>query len=216
MQRPGMTRNGMMITNAALVALACVIWTVSCEAQQRNPKPKFTVVDSARPSNEDLRSYLASVQFLTDHVSGDLRMLDMDHPSLILRVDPAADNHIGEGNDLRRSGRVLTRMVNPGTAPIGRFALAPKGTTYFWAQNVGGRLRGVLISTDSTGAILGRFPIRVTSDTSDHPPRSTQPLARLRTDPMAKVLAQCAPGCAERGGWCKGDSVFSATWLVEP
>jgi hypothetical protein len=208
MQRPGMTREGLMIL------LASVIWTVSCEAQQPNPKPKFTVVDSVRPSNEELRSYLASLRFLTDHVSGDLRMLDADHPSSILRVDPAADNNTGY--DLRRSGRVVTRLVNRGTASIERFALAPRGTTYFWVQNVGGHLRGVLISTDSAGAILGRFPVSVTSDTTDHPARAAQPLARLRTDPMAKVLAQCAPGCAERGGWCKGDSVFSATWLVEP
>ena len=214
MQRLGMTRTGLMITQTALVLLTFVSGAVSCEAQQPNPKPRFTVVDSVRPSNEELRTYLASLRFLTDHVSSDLRILDADHPTSILRVDPAVDNNTGY--DLRRGGRVVTRMLNRGTMPIERFALAPNGTTYFWVQNVGGHLRGVLISTDSVGAILGRFPVRVTSDTTDHPPRTAQSLARLRTDSMARVMAQCAPGCASQGGWCRGDSIRTATWWVEP
>lgn len=207
MPRPRMTRIGLMIA----IAGAWICRSTPSSAQVPPRPPSFTVVDSARPSNEQLHTYIASLRFLADHVSSDQRMMDAAHTNWIVRVEPVVGNHVGDRSQLRERGRILSRLVNRGTDSIPRFALAPKGKTYFWVQNVGGVLRGVLISADSTGAIIRRAPVRVTVDTLDHPPRPiTMALARLRTDAAGTVAAQCVPGCPT--GWCRGDSIRTAEW----
>jgi hypothetical protein len=195
-------------------------WFVTPSCAQEPPRPaSFTVVDSARPSNDELRRYIADLRFLSDHVSSDQRIIDPAHRNWIVRAEPEARSHVGDGSQLRERGRILSRVVNLGTESIPRFALAPKGKTYFWVQNVGGVLRGVLISTDSMGAIIRREPIRVTVDSVDHPPHPvTMALARLRMEGAtggkdaltATVAAQCVPGCPT--GWCRGDSIRTAEW----
>src|SRR5262245_31423587 len=158
MQTPSMTRIRLLMVNAAAAGLLFVACAAPSVAQEpRNPKPKFNVVDSTRPSNEELKTYLASLQFRTDHVASDTRMVS---PTQIVRVDPAVDNYLSEDSKLREKGMILSRIVNLGTDSISRFGLTPKGTTYLWVQNAGGALRGVLISTDSSGNIAARFPVR--------------------------------------------------------
>jgi len=179
------------------------------------PRPPFAVVDSATPSNEVLQRYIRSISFVTDHVSSDMRMLDAEHAHVLIRVQPAADNYLINATLLREAGRVVARVVNPGPAPIPRFGVEPRGTTYLWIQYVGERWNGVLIATDSLGNVRGRFPVALAPDTSDHPPRSTQSMARFYTDPMtAMVVAQCNPSCSPFG-WCRADSLHTATWSVQ-
>lgn len=201
MQRVGMT--------AAAAALLVTLGTAPGRAQEprHNPKPRFAVVDSAQPTNEALRAYVTSLQFLSDHVASDVRLVDSVH---VIRIDPTTDNYVGDGSKLREYGTVLSRIVNQSADSIRRFALAPKGTTYFWVQNAGGMLRGVLISADSLGNIVQRTPVRVTTDTTYHS-RAAQALARFGITAMTMAARQCVPGCP-RTGWCAGDTTGTAVW----
>jgi len=212
MPTPSMTNARWIIANAAVVLLLAALWTPRGAAQVPPPPRAFTVVDSAHPLDAALRAYIGSLRFLTDHVSGDVRMLDADHTNLIIRIEPAVGNHLINASQLARSGRIVARLVNRGGDPISRFALAPKGKTYVWVQYIHEAWRGALISTDSLGAIVGRSPIAITPVSIDHPARVLQPVARFITDSVTtKVLAQCWPSCSPLG-WCRGDTTRSATW----
>jgi len=188
--------------------LGSAISTVQSQVSRR---PSFAVVDSAHPTDEALRAYISSLNFLSDHISGDQRMLDPAHTNLVLRADPVVDNYLITEAQLHVAGRITARLVNRGADPIDRFALAPKGTTYLWIQYAGESPRGVLISTDSTGAILRRVPVRVNPLRLAHPRFVKQALARLGTDSTGTmVLVLCAP-CPPYG-WCRADSVGTASW----
>ena len=208
MHTRSMSLTRLMIASAA--AFLCAIALSSPGAAQAPKRAAFAIVDSTNPPNEALAEYIRSVRFLSDHVSGDERMLDAAHTNVIIRIEPAAGNHLVTESLLKTAGRIMARLVNRGTDSVSRFALAPSGKTYLWVQHVGGTLRGVLISTDSTGLILRRVPIRLTPDSTDHPGSAKQSLARLRTDSIGKVLAACVPGCVR--GWCKGDTTATAVW----
>ncbi|PYP94082.1 MAG: hypothetical protein DMD38_16420 [Gemmatimonadetes bacterium] len=202
--------NWMTPSVAALVVgmLGC---SVSVAQTQVSRPPPFAVVDSARPNDEMLRAYIHSLTFLSDHISADQRMLDPAHANLVLRAEPVADNYLITEGQLRVAGRITARLVNRGMDPIDRFALAPKGTTYLWIQYAGESPRGVLISTDSTGAIRRRVPVRVNPLRLGHPRFVKQALARLGTDSTGTmVLVLCAP--CPPWGWCRADSVGTATW----
>jgi hypothetical protein len=200
------------MTNVALVLLLAPLCSSPCEAQTPPRRAPFAEVDSANPSDAALRAYIASVRFLTDHVSGDLRMLDAAHTNLIVRIEPAAGNHLINASQLATAGRVVARLSNRGADSINRFALVPRGTTYLWVQYVHELWKGVLISTDSLGNIVGRSPVAVKPDTTDHPRRVLQPMARFITDSLtAKVLSQCIPACSPLG-WCRSDSTRTRAW----
>ena len=185
---------------------------VSVVHAQASKPPSFAVVDSARPSDEVLRAYIHTLSFLSDHISSDQRMLDPAHSTLILRLEPVVDNYLVTEPQLRVAGRITARLVNRGADSISRFALEPKGTTYLWMQYVGGYPRAVLISTDSTGAIRRRVPVRVSPETLDHPRFIRQALSRLWTDSTTNtmVVAMCAP--CPPWGWCRADSLGTAAW----
>lgn len=205
-----------MSCTVALLCTVCAAAPIAAQVtrtppSQVPPVPPFAVVDSSTPSDSVLKRYIASVRFLTDHVSSDLRMLDTAHPSTLVRIDPARGNHLVKPSELRTRGRIVARLVNPGMDSISRFALAPKGQTYIWFQYVGGTGRVVLISADSTGAIVRRTPVGFSADTTDHPPEVKQSLARFSTDAYATLRAACWPTC-ERGAWCKGDTTGTSAW----
>ena len=92
--------------------------SVSVAQTQVSRPPPFAVVDSARPSDEMLRAYIRSLSFLSDHISGDQRMLDPAHTNLVLRADPVADNYLITEPQLRVAGRITARLVNRGADPI--------------------------------------------------------------------------------------------------
>jgi hypothetical protein len=184
---------------------------VTTAQTQVSRRPRFAVVDSTHPTDEVLRAYIGSLRFLSDHISADQRMLDPSHPNLVLRAEPLADNYLVTERQLRVAGRITARLVNRGVDPIDRFALAPRGTTYLWIQYAGESPKGVLISTDSTGAILRRVPVRVNRLRLEHPRFVRQALARLGTDSTGTmVLLLCAP--CPTWGWCQSDSTGTATW----
>ena len=202
------------MTTGALVLLLAPLCSSPCAAQTATPprRARFAEVDSANPPNAALRAYIASVRFLTDHVSGDIRMLDAAHTNLIVRIEPAAGNHLINASQLARAGRVVARLINRGADPINRFALEPKGKTYLWVQYVHERWKGVLISADSLGNIVGRSPVAVTPDRTDHPRRVLQPVARFLADSTtAMVYASCIPACSPLG-WCRSDSTRTRDW----
>ncbi len=185
--------------------------SVSVAQTQVSRPPPFAVVDSAHPTNEILRNYIHSLSFLSDHISGDEKMLDAAHTNLVLRIDPVVDNYLITEAQLREAGRITARLVNRGAGSIGRFALEPRGTTYLWVQYVRDTLKAVLIATDSTGAVRRREPVRVTLLRLAHPHFVKQALARLGTDSTGTmVLKTCVP--CPTWGWCRGDSTRTATW----
>ena len=185
--------------------------SVSVAQTQVSRPPPFAVVDSAHPTDEMLRTYIRSLRFLSDHISSDQRMLDAAHTNLILRMDPVADNYLTTEAQLRERGRITARLVNRGADPINRFGVAPRGTTYLWIQYAGESPKGVLISTDSTGAILRRVPVRLSPERLDHPRFVKQALTRLGTDSTnTMIVAMCAP--CPPWGWCRGDSLGTAGW----
>ena len=202
------------MTTGALVLLLAPLCSSPCAAQAATPprRARFAEVDSANPPNAALRAYIASVRFLTDHVSGDVRMLDAAHTNLIVRIEPAAGNHLINASQLATAGRVVARLSNRGADPINRFALEPRGKTYLWVQYVHERWKGVLISTDSLGNIVGRSPVAVTPETTDHPRRVLQPMARFIVDSTtAMVYGPCIPACSPLG-WCRSDSTRTGAW----
>ena len=202
------------MTTGALVLLLAPLCSSPCAAQAATPprRARFAEVDSSNPPNAALRAYIASVRFLTDHVSGDIRMLDAAHTNLIVRIEPAAGNHLINASQLARAGRVVARLINRGADPINRFALEPKGKTYLWVQYVHERWKGVLISADSLGNIVGRSPVAVTPDRTDHPRRVLQPMARFIVDSTtAMVYGPCIPACSPLG-WCRSDSTRTGAW----
>jgi len=202
------------MTTGALVLLLAPLCSSPCAAQTATPprRARFAEVDSANPPNAALRAYIASVRFLTDHVSGDIRMLDAAHTNLIVRIEPAAGNHLINASQLAAAGRVVARLSNRGADPINRFALEPRGKTYLWVQYVHERWKGVLISTDSLGNIVGRSPVAVTPETTDHPRRVLQPMARFIVDSTtAMVYGPCIPACSPLG-WCRSDSTRTGAW----
>jgi hypothetical protein len=184
---------------------------VTTAQTQVSRRPPFAVVDSTHPTDEVLRAYIRSLSFLSDHISADQRMLDPAHPNLVLRAEPVVDNYRIKESQLKVAGRITARLVNRGAEPIDRFALAPRGTTYFWIQYAGKAPKGVLISTDSTGAILRRLPVRVDTLRLAHPQFVRQALARLGTDSIGTtVVVLCGP--CPLWGWCRGGSIGTATW----
>ena len=202
------------MTTGALVLLLAPLCSSPCAAQTATPprRARFAEVDSSNPPNAALRAYIASVRFLTDHVSGDIRMLDAAHTNLIVRIEPAAGNHLINASQLATAGRVVARLSNRGADPINRFALEPRGKTYLWVQYVHERWKGVLISTDSLGNIVGRSPVAVTPETTDHPRRVLQPMARFIVDSTtAMVYGPCIPACSPLG-WCRSDSTRTGAW----
>ena len=202
------------MTTGALVLLLAPLCSSPCAAQAATPprRARFAEVDSSNPPNAALRAYIASVRFLTDHVSGDVRMLDAAHTNLIVRIEPAAGNHLINASQLATAGRVVARLSNRGADPINRFALEPRGKTYLWVQYVHERWKGVLISTDSLGNIVGRSPVAVTPETTDHPRRVLQPMARFIVDSTtAMVYGPCIPACSPLG-WCRSDSTRTRVW----
>ena len=202
------------MTTGALVLLLAPLCSSPCAAQAATPprRARFAEVDSSNPPNAALRAYIASVRFLTDHVSGDVRMLDAAHTNLIVRIEPAAGNHLINASQLATAGRVVARLSNRGADPINRFALEPRGKTYLWVQYVHERWKGVLISTDSLGNIVGRSPVAVTPETTDHPRRVLQPMARFIVDSTtAMVYGPCIPACSPLG-WCRSDSTRTGAW----
>jgi len=202
------------MTTGALVLLLAPLCSSPCAAQAATPprRARFAEVDSSNPPNAALRAYIASVRFLTDHVSGDVRMLDAAHTNLIVRIEPAAGNHLINASQLATAGRLVARLSNRGADPINRFALEPRGKTYLWVQYVHERWKGVLISADSLGNIVGRSPVAVTPDTTDHPRRVLQPMARFIVDSTtAMVYGPCIPACSPLG-WCRSDSTRTGAW----
>lgn len=208
MPTPSMTRFRLMVASVVVLLLLSTGSRGLCALQ----RPKFMVVDSAHPSDAVLRAYLRSLSFLSDHISSDTRMLDAAHTNQIVRVEPAADNNKLNAAQLRRGGRVLGRVVNRGADSIPRFGIPPKGKAYVWIQYVREVWRGVLISSDSLGAITGRSPVTVRPERYDHPGRVLQPMARFFSDSITlMVLAPCFPGCLPYG-WCRADSLHTAVW----
>jgi len=213
MPTPSMSYSRLMVANVACaLVLGTAARSLGAVQVHRTERPMFAVVDSVNPPDSVLRAYIRTLSFLSDHVSSDTRMLDAAHTSQIVRVEPAAGNNLVNADQLRSGGRVLARIVNRGTDAISRFALSPKGRTYVWVQYVREAWRGVLISTDSLGAVVGRAPIRVTPERYDHPARVLQPVARFITDSLTQAaLAPCFPGCMPFG-WCRADSLHTEVW----
>lgn len=216
MPTPRMICTRLSIATAVVLVLnpAATRWCVAQTTPAIKQMPPFTVIDSIHPSNEVLQNYIRSLSrsFLTDHASSELSMLDAGHTSQLIRVEPVDGNYLITADHLRSAGRILARIVNRGADSVGRFGIPPKGKTYVWVQYVGGAWKGVLISTDSLGAIVGRSPVRVTPEEHNHPRRMAQAMARFITDSTtALVVAPCMPGCMPFG-WCRADSLFSAVW----
>lgn len=210
MLSPGMNHIRWMTTSAALV----VITAMGCppsSAQGPTPAARFATVDSANPSNDLLRAYIQSLRFLKDHVSSDVRMMDSAHVNQIARVEPAEGVELLTAGHLTRGGRITARIQNLRGQPISRFAVAPKGTTYLWVQYLREQWKGVLISTDSTGAIVGRAPVRVSAALGDHPSKVSQALARFSMDSTYALAARLCVPCPQYG-WCWADSLGTATW----
>lgn len=209
MHTPSMSYTRTIIASAAV--LLCSAGLSSSGAAQLPRRAGFDTITAMYPSDGALREYIMSVHFLTDHVSGDERMLDPTHPNIIVRIEPAVGNHLLNDAQLKTGGRIVARLVNRSADSVSRFALAPRGRTYVWVQNTGGSWRGVLISTDSTGNILRRSPFRVRPDSLDHPVTVRQALARWGTDSTGTAMTTCWPVCV-RGAWCKGDTTGTAVW----
>lgn len=196
------------MTPRAVALLVGMLGTsVSVARTQVSRPPPFAVVDSARPTNEVLRAYIHSLSFLSDHISGDQRMLDPAHPNIIVQVQPLVDNYLITEAHLKVAGRITARLVNRSAEAVNRFALEPKGTTYLWIHYVAGTPRAVLISTDSTGEIRRRVPVRASPIRLAHPRFVKQALARLGTDSTTNTLIAflCAP--CPPWGWCRADSL---------
>lgn len=206
MHTPSMSCTRLLTATAiAFLVTLCVSSPSAAQAPRRAPFPR---INATEPSDGALREYIASLQFISDHISSDERMLDASHTNLIVRIDPVVGGHLLNDAQLR-SGRIVARLVNRGADSVGRFALAPRGRTYLWVQYVGPTLRGVLVSTDSLGNVLRRTPVSAVLETTEHA-EGKQSLARWRSDSTARVMAACTS--CPRTGWCKGDTTGTAVW----
>lgn len=186
------------------------------QEQDERPTPRapFDVVDSVSPSNQALKQYFDTLRFLSDHVSSDERPANGLGAQSLMRIEPEIGVHRLRESELRQ-GRVVARFVSLDSA-VRRFALLPKGVTYWWIKYDGTRSSVVYISTDSTGRIAHRTPVQLLWDTtSRHPPVVRQPLARWTiSGSTGRVAAACMPGCPT--GWCKGDTLrHDRTWLMK-
>lgn len=214
MGTPCMNHIRWMTPRAAILLLTGFFLPFSLTAQvpARGRIPRFATVDSANPSNAALQAYISSLRFVTDHVSADVRVMDPAHPNQIARVEPAEGVNLLTLGEFRSAGRITARIENLRGEPINRFALEPKGKTYLWIQYVHEQLKGVLISTDSTGTIVARKPVRVRPVGTDHPRFVRQPLARFGTDTTTYSMMLSVCGFCPQTGWCYGDSTGTATW----
>ena len=210
-----MSARRFLISSPLLVAMAA-----GAAAQEPRPTPRasFATVDSTSPPRMQLETYIASLRFLSDHVSSDERAIGSQ---TVARIEPEIGAHLLSDADLRE-GRIIARLVNAG-ARSPRFALERKGMTYLWVKRQGPTDRGtgvgMLVSTDSGGRITGVAEVGFGFDPVGHAP-TRQPLARWRTyrqssdSGSAKVDANGA--CSICGtSWCRGDTSRTRSWVKE-
>jgi len=120
------------------------------------------VVDSATPSTQVLREYVAKLDFDTNYDAGDEQRLAIgQYPNMkygpLVAIQPEIGNFSLVEDDLHH-GRIIARMVNYSAEPYPKLGLAPHSITFWFAQlgPDSTKNRSVMISTDSTGTIVGR------------------------------------------------------------
>jgi len=126
------------------------------------PAPGFDPLDTSRASGQALRDYVARLVFDTNYEVGDEQRLAIGrYPDLhygpLAAIQPEIGNHTVTEDSLHH-GRIIARIINYSDEPYPKLGLAPHSITYWWAQ-LGAdttQNRSVMISSDSTGAIVSR------------------------------------------------------------
>lgn len=147
--------------------IALLMVLAGCAAnQQVRPTPApatgFNALDTTRGSGQSLRDYVAKLDFDTNYEAGDEQRLALGrYPDLhygpLAAIQPEIGNHTLSEDDLHQ-GRIIARIVNKSDQPYPKLGLAPHSITYWWAQ-LGAdatKNQSVMISTDSTGTVVGR------------------------------------------------------------
>lgn len=126
------------------------------------PATGFNALDTTRASGQALRDYVSRLDFDTNYEAGDEQRLAFGrYPDLhygpLAAIQPEIGNHTLTEDDLHH-GRIIARIVNKSDEPYPKLGLAPHSVTYWWAQlgADSANNQSVMISTDSTGSVVGR------------------------------------------------------------
>lgn len=165
-------RRGGVGTVIVLLAVVAACYHMRSTA---GPLSGFDRVDSLRPTDEALGSYVRLLSFDTTYAGGDEQRLMLGHyPDAhygpLVRIEPESGAYLLTRKDLSQ-GRIIARMINRSDEPYPKLGLAPRSVTYWWAQLPLGQDSGrsVFISTNAEGKIVSRAVLPLVYE--DHPGR---------------------------------------------
>ena len=163
-----------------------------------------TVLDTAtkQPSAQPLRDYVAKLDFDTNYEAGDKQRLAVgSYPDLhygpLVAIQPEVGNHTITEADLHQ-GRIIARIVNYSDSAYPKLGLAPKSTTYWWAQlgADSSTNRSIMISTDAKAEIVSRIGLPLIYDADRTTVTRIRAVARwLWSDSDEQGWSSCGVKC---------------------
>lgn len=162
------------------------------------------VLDTAtkQPSSESLRDYVAKLDFETRYEAGDEQRLAFGrYPDLhygpLVAIQPEVGNHTIVEADLHQ-GRIIARIINYSDTAYPKLGLAPRSTTYWWAQlgADSSTNRSVMISTNAKGEIVNRIGLPLVYDEDKTSVQRIRAVARwIWSDSDEKGWSSCGLKC---------------------
>jgi hypothetical protein len=184
------------------VAITLLAVIAACVQGRPTPEPTagFERVDSQRPTDAALESYIRRLRFDSAYSDADEQRLMVgkypdSHYGPLVRIEAESGAFLLSRDDLAR-GRIIARMINRSDDPYPKLGLAPHSVTYWWVQLPQGSESGrsVYISTDN-GKIVNRSIAKLVYET--HTSRQYKgPSARWIWDPGDEQgWIACGGGC---------------------
>jgi hypothetical protein len=188
------------------VAIAVLAGVAACYRGRPTPGPSagFERVDSLRPTDAALGTYIARLRFDSSYGDADeQRLMVGKYPDArygpLVRIEAESGAFLLSRDDLAR-GRIIARLINRSDDPYAKLGLAPHSVTYWWVELPAGSLSGrsVFISADSaSGRIVSRTVGRLVYE--EHKARQYHgPSARWIWDPADEQgWIACGGGCCK-------------------
>ena len=193
-------------SRSVVVAVTVLAGVAACNRGRPTPAPAagFEQVDSLRPSDSALGTYIRGLRF--DSTYGDAdeqRLMVGKYPDSrygpLVRIEAESGAFLLSRDDLAR-GRIIARMINRSDDPYPKLGLAPHSVTYWWVELPQATLSGrsVFISTDSaSGKIVSRTVAKLIYE-EHRDRRYIAPSARWIWDPADEQgWIACGRGCCK-------------------
>src|SRR5258707_2666412 len=197
---------------AGVLALLGVV--AACRPQQgamggTRPTPAAppgfeAVLDTAtkQPSSQSLRDYVSKLDFETRYEAGDEQRLAVGrYPDLhygpLVAIQPEVGNYTITEADLHQ-GRIIARFINSSDSGYPKLGLAPKSTTYWWAQlgADSSTNRSVMVSINAKGEIINRIGLALVYDEDKTSVRRIRAVARwIWSDSDEQAWSSCGLKC---------------------